>query len=136
MDPGVIGAAIPIVAIVFGIGIGIVAIVMNQRQRALRLELRHKERLAAMDKGLELPPETLDPSLDPVNTRPRHLLRGLIWTFAGIAFAAMLYHVAGDDEAWIGGVPVAIGLGYLVFYFVEGRKESAAMLDRRPGPQG
>jgi hypothetical protein len=134
MDPGVVGTFIPIVAIVFGIGIGIVSIVMNHRQRALRMELRHKERLAAMDKGLELPPETLDPSLDPVNTRPRHLLRGLIWTFAGAAFAAMLYHVAGHDEAWIGGVPVAIGLGYLIFYVVEGRRETTAILSRDTNP--
>jgi hypothetical protein len=130
MDPAVIGVFIPIVAIVFGIGIGMIAIVVNHRQRALRMELRHKERLVAMDKGLELPPELQDPALDPATTRPRHLLRGLIWTFAGIALAAMLYNLAGDEEAWIGGIPLSVGLGYLVFYFVEGRKESAASLGR------
>lgn len=135
MDPGVVGVFIPIVAIMFGVGVAIVSIIVSHRQRAMRMELRHKERLAAMDKGLELPAEALDPALDPANTRPRHLLRGLIWTFFGIGLAAMLYHVAGDDEAWIGGLPLAVGLGYLVFYFVEGRKESAAVLGRDATPR-
>jgi hypothetical protein len=132
MSPEVLGVFIPIVGIVFGVAVAIVAIVVGHRQRALRMELRHKERLVAMDKGLELPPEALDPSLDPVNARPRHLLRGLIWTFLGIALVAMLYNLAGDEEAWIGGIPLSIGLGYLVFYFVEGRKESEAALGRGP----
>lgn len=135
MDPGVVGVFIPIVGIVLGVSVAIVAIVVQHRQRATRMELRHKERLAAMDKGLELPPEALDPALDPANTRPRHLLRGLIWTFFGVALATMLYHVAGDDEAWIGGLPLAVGLGCLVFYFVEGRKESAAVLGRETPPR-
>ena len=52
----------------------------------------------------------------------------------GIALSAMLYNLAGDDEAWIGGIPLSVGLGYLVFYFVEGRKESAAALGRGPTP--
>ena len=132
MNPEVLGVMIPIVAIVFGVGVAIVSIVVGHRQRALRMELRHKERLAAMDKGLELPPEIMDPALDPATTRPRHLLRGLIWTFLGIALAAMLYNLSGDEEAWIGGIPLSIGLGYLVFYFAEGRKESAAALGRGP----
>jgi hypothetical protein len=132
MSPEIIGVSIPIVGIVFGVGVAIVAILVGHRQRAMRMELRHKERLAAMDKGLELPPEILDPSLDPANARPRHLLRGLIWTFLGIALSAMLYNLAGDEEAWIGAIPLSIGLGYLVFYFVEGRKESAAALGRGP----
>jgi hypothetical protein len=135
MSPEQLGVLVPIVAIVFGIGIGIVSIVVNHRQRALRMELRHKERLAAMDKGLDLPPETVDPALDPVNTRPRHLLRGLIWSLVGVALSAMLYNLAGDEEAWIGGIPLAVGLGYLIFYFVEGKKESATMLGRDGTPQ-
>lgn len=132
MSPEVLGVMIPIVAIVFGVGVAIVAILVGHRQRSMRMELRHKERLAAMDKGLELPPEVVDPSLDPANARPRHLLRGLIWTFVGTALAAMLYNLSGEDEAWIGGIPLSIGLGYLVFYFVEGRKESEAALGRGP----
>ncbi len=133
MTPDIVGVFIPIVAIVFGIGVAIVSIVVNHRQRAQRVELRHKERLFAMERGLDLPPEPEDPALDPRNARPRHLLRGLIWTFVGIGIAAMLYHVAGEEEAWIGAIPLSIGLGYLVFYFIEGRKESAAVLEAPKG---
>jgi hypothetical protein len=132
MNPEVLGVSIPLFGIVFGVAVAIVAILVGHRQRALRMELRHRERMAAMDKGLELPPEIVDPALDPANARPRHLLRGLIWTFLGIALIAMLYNLAGHDEAWIGGLPLAVGLGYLVFYFVEGRKESAVALERGP----
>lgn len=133
MSPDVIGVFIPIVAIVFGIGVAIVSIITTHRQKAQRFELRHKERLFAMERGLDLPPEPDDPSLDPRLMRPRHLLRGLIWTFLGIGIAMMLWHVAGEDEAWIGAIPLSIGIGYLIFYAIEGRKESAAALEPPKG---
>ena len=56
MDPGVIGVFIPIVAIVMGIGIGMLAIWSEHRRKAQLLEQNHRERMHAIEKGLELPP--------------------------------------------------------------------------------
>src|SRR6185436_20303464 len=47
---------IPLVSVVMGIGIGMLAIYFEYRKRKEMFELYHKERMAALDKGMELPP--------------------------------------------------------------------------------
>jgi hypothetical protein len=113
---------IPIIAIIMGVGAGIVGIIARHRQQLQRVELRHKERLVAIEKGIELPPELADADV----RRPRYLLKGLIWTFAGVASYFPLNSLAGADESTLAIVPVAIGLAYLIFYWVQGRHEDAA----------
>ena len=119
MGPDTFAIMIPLSAIILGISAGIVGIVSRHRQLLQRADLRHRERLAAMDKGLELPPEIMDTDI----RRPRFLLRGLIWTFAGVAAYFPLRGLAGNDESMLAAVPFAIGLAYLIYYFVQGRKE-------------
>ena len=48
-------------------------------------EFRHTERMAALEKGMELPPEPVQPVLGP----KAHLLRGLIWLFVGIGISIL-----------------------------------------------
>lgn len=128
MEEGQLALLIPIFGIVFGVGAAIVGILASHRARVARLEYRHKERLAAIDKGLELPPDGLDPELDPRHRRPRYLLRGLVWLFSGLGFGTFLYTVADPDVSTLALIPAGIGLAYLIFYFVEGKRESAAVL--------
>jgi hypothetical protein len=53
--------------------------------RFRRRELQHKERMAAIEKGVTLP------DLTDVETGPRiYLLRGLIWLLSGIALSVFL----------------------------------------------
>jgi hypothetical protein len=60
---------------------------LNIRYR--RQELRHKERMAALEKGAELPAEPAE--RPPVPWSPRvYLLRGLIWLFTGIGLSTFL----------------------------------------------
>lgn len=129
MTPDILGVMIPLSAIILGISAGIVGIVSKHRQQVQRADLRHKERLAAMEKGLELPPEVEDPV-----ERPRYLLKGLVWSFIGIAVYFALNALAGSDESMLAGVPFAIGLAYLIYYFVQGRHEDAAALERMKQP--
>jgi hypothetical protein len=119
MQTDILGVMIPLSAVILGIGAGIVGIVTRHRQTLLRADLRHKERMAAIEKGIDLPPDP--PELDV--RRPRFLLKGLIWTFTGAAVYVALDSLAGADEAKLGLVPVAVGLGYLVYYAVQGRHE-------------
>jgi hypothetical protein len=57
--------------------------------RYKRHELRHKERMTAIEKGAELPAEP--PEKPPVPWSPRvYLLRGLIWLFTGAGLSAFL----------------------------------------------
>ena len=125
MDPGILGVMIPLSAIILGISAGIVGIVSKHRQQVQRADLRHKERLAAMEKGVELPPELEDPV-----DRPRYLLKGLVWSFVGVATWFALNALAGSEESMLAGIPFAVGVAYLIYYFVQGRHEDAAALDR------
>jgi uncharacterized membrane protein YuzA (DUF378 family) len=128
MNEGIVAIFIPIIAIIMGISAGIVGIVSRHRQQLQRVELRHKERVVAMEKGLEPPPELADDGV----RRPRYLLKGLVWSFAGVAAYFPLASLAGEDESMLAVVPVAIGLAYLVFYFVQGRHEEAAAASQTP----
>ena len=119
---------IPILSVTVSFGALIVFIVVWYRRRIHEVDCRHKERMAAIEKGLELPPESL-PQTEPVPPRSRYLLRGLIWLGVGLAIT-----FGGHDwlQAPIGGagwIPVAVGAAYLIFYFVEGRTASAPKRD-------
>lgn len=134
---------IPLVAITLGCGIPIVAILLDYLKTRRIYELYHRERLAAIEKGRELPelPEEFFNSMFNNGRRreraPRRrsngLRGGLIWTFIGLAVTAALYQNAGHSEALFGLIPVAIGLSHLIYYAVEGKKnQTAAVAETNP----
>ena len=53
------GFVIPLVSIVLGILMIIVSIVTKHRRQMQELDNRHRERMAAIEKGLDLPPDTV-----------------------------------------------------------------------------
>ncbi|MBF8293368.1 MAG: hypothetical protein HW392_2195 [Steroidobacteraceae bacterium] len=124
MEVEVVAVLIPLFGIVFGIAVAIVAIIAAHREKTQRVELRHKERLAAMEKGLELPPELEDPDNSGKRSRTGSLRSGLIGLGVGIVLYFALDRLAGDDVALLGLIPAAVGLANLIFYYVEGRKKS------------
>jgi hypothetical protein len=126
MSTDKIALLIPILAVTVSLAALIVWIVMWYRRRMHEVDCRHKERMAAIEKGLELPPESLPQPMPP---RSRYLLRGLIWLGVGLAIT-----FGGRDwlQAPIGGsgwIAIAVGAAYLIFYFVEGRTASAPKLE-------
>lgn len=122
LNPATLAVSIPIVMTVLGVAVAIVYIVTAHRQRMQRAELRHRERLAAIDKGLEIPVDVVEPPPAPAR-RPRFLLRGLVLTFVGVALTAAIRNAGGEEGSLFGLVLSAAGLAYLIFYFVEGRHE-------------
>ena len=125
-----ISELVPLLVPIFSTGIvfsiPIVWIVLNYRKRRRLMELYHTERMAAIERGMELPPLPLD--LIDGRSKRRHrtsLLPGLVWFFIGLAvFAGWLITGSGfdDDLPVIGGlIPLGIGLAYLIYYGVEGR---------------
>ena len=71
-----------LVFLVFGAGL----IVVWQWAAIQRRRMAHAERLAALEKGVPLPPEsgTNGSSHRPPPTREGYLLRGLIWSAIGL----------------------------------------------------
>jgi hypothetical protein len=136
-----LGQLIPLVAIVLGIGMVIVTIVAKHHRQVRELELRHRERMAAIEKGLDPPGDPVvaqrQPSYAPParNAGSHYLLRGLIWLGVGLAIAL-------SDGGWIdqfhtyGWIAAAVGAAYLVFYFVEGRRSELPPPDGRPRGDG
>lgn len=133
---------IPIFGIIFAVGlplsIPIVYISLNYRKRKRLMELSHAERMAAIERGMEVPPLPLELIDGQSRKRRSSLLPGLVWFFIGLAMVAgyMLGGDLGDGDdlpVVFGLVPLGIGLAYLIYYGIEGRHVEArqAELDER-----
>jgi hypothetical protein len=120
---------IPIVAIVMGIGIGMLAIWLDYRKKRDILELHHKERMTAIERGMEVPP--LPAALLQSERAVRHavpgdyLRRGLLWLAVGLAIGTMLWANYDLERATWGLIPIAIGLAYLIFYATDAKQRQA-----------
>ena len=121
MDPAIVGVFIPIVAILAGIAVAIVAMFTGHRQRLQRAELRHRERLAAIDKGFELPPDP--PDVDPkAGDDARFLRHGLVLVALGVTLTAAMFQIPDKNVPYLFGlIPAAIGVAYLVYYVIRAR---------------
>lgn len=120
---------VPVFGIVFGAGIPlsipILIAVLNYRKRRRLMELYHAERMAAIERGMEVPPIPIEVLGAPPNRST--LLPGLVWLFVGLAILVSFREDGGFFPGFGGGmvwglVPTGIGLAYLIHYFVEGRK--------------
>lgn len=119
-----------IVSIVFTIGlplsIPIVFLVLDYQKRRRLMELHHAERMAAIERGIEIPPLAVD-VLGRRLISCTTLLPGLIFLFVGLALLLGLYGSDAPRHAFLGLslwglVPTAVGLAFLTHYWVEGRK--------------
>ena len=124
MSADVIGTLIPIVAIVMGLLIPIVFQVTEYRRRKDIVESHHRERLAAIERGMDIPPLP-ESFYNPVprSRGPRYLLTGMIWLFLGIGLFIALGALAGTEVGLLGVIPGGVGLAYLLYYLIEGRRE-------------
>ena len=113
-----------LVFLAFGAGL----IVFWQWAAIQRRRMAHAERLAALEKGVPLPPEsgTNGSSHRPPPTREGYLLRGLIWSAIGLGIVvagatAVCFIASGSDRqdaltfACLGFIPFALGLAYLLY---------------------
>jgi hypothetical protein len=102
--------------------------------RHKRRLLIHQERLAAIEKGVDLPPLDQETRRRSWNVQRTLLLAGLIWLSLGVcAFITLSAVIASPANAkyevppgiqWIGLAPAAIGLSHLVVYLAGKKKES------------
>lgn len=120
---------IPIIAIVMGIGVALLAIWTDYRRKSEMFELHHKERLLAIERGMEVPP--LPPEFFHYGrkqwswSRNNQLQSGLILLFAGGALMiALAVNRDLETAAW-GLLPFAVGLANLIYYFAVVRHQPA-----------
>jgi Domain of unknown function (DUF6249) len=134
---------VPIFGIVFTFGIpGIVVVwwlTLNFRKRQRLMELHHTERMAAIERGMDIPPlpiELIDGRSTPKRRRSA-MLPGLVWFFIGLAFVVGALSRGGEEiPVFAGLIPLGIGLAYLIYYFLEGRKVDARWLEHDLAQRG
>ena len=125
MNEDAVAVFIPIIAIFMSLLIPIVFSITDYRRRRDIVEANHKERMAAIERGMEVPqlPESFYLSIKP-RSRSSYLLPGLVWLFVGTGLFVALGAVAGEVR-YFGLIPAGVGLAFLIYYFVEGRKAQA-----------
>src|SRR5262245_20877449 len=117
--------AIPIVAIVFlsifgapvaiVVMIGIFSIIATRmRQRTIRM---------MVEKGQPVPAELLAPATRGIRRRS-DVRRGVVWTMVGLGLMIWLGVFNVEGGAWsFGLIPFLIGLGYLIIWKLENKKD-------------
>ncbi len=121
MDIEQMALLIPIFGIVLGIAVAIVAIVASHREKVSRAEFRHRERITALEKGIELPPDPPEPEID---RKIGSLKNGVMGVLIGVVLYFAIREVADASVALFGLIPAAIGVANLVSYFVEAKKKN------------
>jgi hypothetical protein len=128
MDPGVIGVFIPIVAIIMGISAGMLAIWSEYKRKSQLLEQNHRERMHAIEKGIELPPIPANlvgaSSNGPSTASAAKSVRsGIMLLLIGIVLFFAIDMVGAEEASLFGLIPAAIGIANLVYAAIQWDKE-------------
>jgi hypothetical protein len=129
MRPEIIGVFIPIVAIVMGIGIGMLSIWSEHKRKSQLLEQNHRERMHAIEKGIELP--ALPPNLVGMSmgngpstaSAAKSLRSGIMLTLIGVLLYVAIDRAGGFEGALFGLIPAAVGVANFVYAAVLWQKE-------------
>jgi hypothetical protein len=96
--------------------------------------------MAAIERGMDVPPLPREVLGGSSRSKRGSLLPGLVWFFIGLALIIMMQAADDPAAAYSGFIPLGVGLAYLIYYFVEGRKlespevRSAAQAESLPKP--
>jgi hypothetical protein len=114
----ILALSIPIIAIIMGIGLAMLSSWFDFRKKREIFELHHKERMAAIEKGMdvpELPQELLQGNRNGNGAPGCYLRAGFIWLLVGLAVMVAL-HAEDKRGAYFGLIPAAVGLANLLYY--------------------
>jgi len=99
-----------------------------------RRTMIHRERLAAIEKGLDLPPVEQEIRRTSWNVQRFLLLAGLVWISLGVGafvtLSALIAHPTPVTQdipqgmQWIGVAPACIGVSHLIVYLIGKRREN------------
>ena len=120
---------VPIVAIVFSLGMAMLGLWADHQRRSQKLEHQHRERMAAIEKGIPLPPPVPEASERPEGkmANPARMLRsGVLLLSLGIVLFFAINAAGGSEGALFGLIPATLGLANLAYAAVLFKKERDA----------
>jgi hypothetical protein len=131
---------IPITAIVMSLGLAMLHLWADHQRKSQMLAQMHRERMAAIEKGVEVPPMNADPFMNkaPGNVaNPARILRnGVFMLSFGVVLYFALVTVGASAAAVFGLIPATIGLANLAYAAVlfdkERKAEALKARDRLP----
>lgn len=133
MRPEILGIFIPIIAIIMGCSIAIVSIWAEHKRKAQVLDQNHRERLNAIEKGIELPPLPTQlvqegNSNGPATATPAKSLRaGIMLTLIGGLLYLAIERMGAEEIALFGLIPAAVGIANLVYAAIQWNKEKSGV---------
>jgi hypothetical protein len=128
-DPAFMAMLIGLFFVVGSIAVVLLIVVSAFRNRRVKAEMLHRERMLALEKGLPIPPDYLE---GPKRRRP--FVAGLIW--AGIGLGAVVWGIIegeNDANAW-GLIPFFVGIALLIGDWLSARRAARAGSGSAPYP--
>lgn len=129
---------IPIIAIVFSLSFAMLGLWADHQRRSQKLEHLHRERMAAIEKGVPLPAiaEDRDRADDKWSNPARMLRSGVLLLTLGIILYFAIHAAGGVEGALFGLLPSALGLANLAYAAVlfDREKKAAAQKERSSLP--
>jgi hypothetical protein len=111
---------------------GVLVILMGMYQRTKTLEMRHRERLAMIERGLapgpETDPEAFEKWQQPARPTSKATSIGVIWIALGLGLMLLIGVTADSPEAavGVGGAIVVLGIAFIVIGEISRRSQPAA----------
>ena len=127
VSQGALALLIPIIAVVGAFASQMFTVYHRAHRQRELLQLYPAERMAAIDKGIELPPLPADLCRERSwgtlgkYDRGRSNYRGIMTLLVGVAITLALWKTNGGESFWWGLIIVAVGLSQLVIHFLERR---------------
>jgi Domain of unknown function (DUF6249) len=121
-DVDSMGGLVAVLAVVLVFGTPVIIVIAILVHKARRTQRIHQTVVALAEKGLPIPPDLFvdKPAAD--NTSPLHKAVILIGTGAGLTI--FFLSLPDRHTPWgVGMIPLLIGLGYLIVWKLEGKKE-------------
>jgi hypothetical protein len=121
------GGLVAMLAVILAFGTPIIIVIAILIHKARRTQRIHQTVVALAEKGLPIPPEIFidKPSADTDSASP--LRRGVILVAVGVGLTIFFLSMPDRDAPWgVGMIPLLIGVGYLIVWKIEGKKEDKA----------
>jgi hypothetical protein len=130
-------AVLPLLIPIIGMLIPIAFIVCSYLRRRDLLQAWHEQRMAAIAKGIELPPMPFNPDADDgahgstcerAANPNKNLLTGLVLMACGLGIGVFLWAIRpmiGIDIWSVGAIPALLGVAFVVYHYAGGRAAAA-----------